>query len=71
MEDQLISEIEELGIYKEEDECEEPVVLGFIENPKHKWSLLRHFFPSKAWRCSGNYFPQFNCFVIQREYKCV
>ncbi|XP_024963992.1 programmed cell death protein 2 [Cynara cardunculus var. scolymus] len=35
---------------EEEDEDEEqaPVVLGFVEKPKHEWSLLRHLFPSKA-----------------------
>ncbi|KAL9660977.1 hypothetical protein QQ045_025796 [Rhodiola kirilowii] len=32
----------------EEDESEEPVVLGFLENPKHKWSLFRQLFPSKT-----------------------
>uniref|UniRef100_A0A7N1A1N2 Programmed cell death protein 2 n=1 Tax=Kalanchoe fedtschenkoi TaxID=63787 RepID=A0A7N1A1N2_KALFE len=32
----------------EEDECEEPVVLGFVQSPEHEWSLLRHLFPSKA-----------------------
>lgn len=30
------------------DEEEEPVTLGFVEKPKHSWSLLRQLFPSKA-----------------------
>ncbi|KAG8657287.1 programmed cell death protein 2 isoform X1 [Manihot esculenta] len=30
------------------DEEEEPVTLGFVEKPKHFWSLLRQLFPSKA-----------------------
>ncbi|KAJ0797192.1 putative programmed cell death protein [Helianthus annuus] len=32
----------------EEFEDEAPVTLGFVEKPKHEWSLLRHLFPSKA-----------------------
>ncbi|KAL9680824.1 hypothetical protein QQ045_012603 [Rhodiola kirilowii] len=40
-------EDEEIEDY-EEDDSEEPVVLGFVEKPKHKWSLLRQLFPSKA-----------------------
>ncbi|KAI3741770.1 hypothetical protein L1987_59447 [Smallanthus sonchifolius] len=31
-----------------EDDEQAPVTLGFVENPKHEWSLLRHLFPSKA-----------------------
>ncbi|KAL8236207.1 hypothetical protein R6Q59_017288 [Mikania micrantha] len=31
-----------------EDEEQAPVALGFVEKPKHEWSLLRHLFPSKA-----------------------
>lgn len=49
----LIREIDGLSIYEadddyEDDEFEEPVVLGFVENPKNKLSLLRQLFPSKA-----------------------
>lgn len=33
---------------EDEDEEQAPVVLGFVEKPKHEWSLLRHLFPSKA-----------------------
>lgn len=36
--------------YEDENEDEEqaPVTLGFVEKPKHQWSLLPHLFPSKA-----------------------
>ncbi|KAL8089332.1 hypothetical protein AgCh_038952 [Apium graveolens] len=35
--------------YEEEDEEDETVVtLGLLEKPKNDWSLLPHFFPSKA-----------------------
>ncbi|XP_050237644.1 uncharacterized protein LOC126687220 [Mercurialis annua] len=32
----------------EEEEQQEPVTLGFLEKPKHPWSLLRQLYPSKA-----------------------
>uniref|UniRef100_A0A2C9VUD4 Programmed cell death protein 2 C-terminal domain-containing protein n=1 Tax=Manihot esculenta TaxID=3983 RepID=A0A2C9VUD4_MANES len=32
----------------DDEEEEEPVTLGFVEKPKHSWSLLRQLFPSKA-----------------------
>ncbi|XP_027182058.1 uncharacterized protein LOC113779639 isoform X2 [Coffea eugenioides] len=33
---------------EEEEEGEEPVSLGFVESPKHSWSLSRELFPSVA-----------------------
>ena len=30
------------------DDEQVPVGLGFLEQPEHEWSLLRHLFPSKA-----------------------
>lgn len=32
----------------DEEEGEEPVSLGFVERPKHSWSLSRELFPSVA-----------------------
>lgn len=32
----------------DEDDEPEPIILGFLEKPKNRWSLLRQLFPSKA-----------------------
>lgn len=31
-----------------DEEEEDPITLGFVEEPKNKWSLQRQYFPSKA-----------------------
>ncbi|CAA2962991.1 programmed cell death 2 [Olea europaea subsp. europaea] len=46
-----VDEIDDPDLYNDEDEDDEErvlVTLGFVEKPKNKWSLLRHYFPSKA-----------------------
>ncbi|XP_022891919.1 programmed cell death protein 2-like [Olea europaea var. sylvestris] len=46
-----VDEIDDPDLYNDEDEDDEERVLvtfGFVEKPKNKWSLLRHYFPSKA-----------------------
>lgn len=49
----------------EEDEEHAPVILGFVEKPKHDWSLYRHMFPSKA---GGT--PVRFCFLIKVDINC-
>ncbi|CAI9774294.1 unnamed protein product [Fraxinus pennsylvanica] len=45
-----VDEIDDPDLSTDEDEEGEvhPVTLGFVEKLKNKWSLLRHYFPSKA-----------------------
>ncbi|KAL2556626.1 zinc finger (MYND type) family protein/programmed cell death 2 C-terminal domain-containing protein [Forsythia ovata] len=46
-----VDETDDTDLYNDEDEDDEeqvPVMLGFVEKPKNKWSLLRQYFPSKA-----------------------
>ena len=45
----LINRMDEEDEDDEEDEEDEmTVTIGFVEKPKHDWSLLPHLFPSKA-----------------------
>ncbi|XP_042987318.1 programmed cell death protein 2 [Carya illinoinensis] len=42
-------QLEVFAAYEEDEEEEEDfVILGFLEKPKNRWSLLRQMFPSKA-----------------------
>lgn len=43
-----ITQLSEEDEYEEDEEDETVVTLGFVEKPKNDWSLLPHFFPSKA-----------------------
>ncbi|XP_022891546.1 programmed cell death protein 2-like isoform X2 [Olea europaea var. sylvestris] len=46
-----VDETDDPDLYNDEDDDDEeqvPVTLGFVEKPKNTWSLLRHYFPSKA-----------------------
>lgn len=47
-EDEEFDDVDDDDDEEYEDEEEAPVTLGFVEKPKHEWSLLRHLFPSKA-----------------------
>ncbi|GKE29191.1 hypothetical protein Tco_1444575 [Tanacetum coccineum] len=43
------NEVDDEDDDEEEDEEEQvPITLGFVEKPKHDWSLCRQLFPSKA-----------------------
>lgn len=44
--DEYEDEEDDLDDYDDEDL--EPVTLGFVDKPKHHWSLSRQYFPSKA-----------------------
>ncbi|XAR61374.1 hypothetical protein NMG60_11035058 [Bertholletia excelsa] len=45
----LVDDDDDDDFYMDEDDDEQvPVTLGFVEKPKHQWSLLRQLFPSKA-----------------------